>query len=106
MTTDEFITTLKPELQGTAEAYLPIISRWALDSGWETIRTTLYARKSPLWYQSVRKRMTAAERDADDKRARELVHRLAIQKAELIARERGLLQQIVTLLITALLRQL
>ena len=106
MTRDEFIATLKPEMQLVARAYLPILSRWAIDSGWDTIRQVIYARKSQMWYQSIRTRMTPTERDADDKRAKELVRTMAIRKAELIARERNLLQQIVTLLISALLADL
>lgn len=107
MNTEEFIATLKPGLHETARMYLPILSRWAADAGWDAVRSSLYARLEPSsWYRAVRKRMTSAERAADDKRAKELVHGLAIRKAELIARERNLLQQVVTLLIPALLAHL
>ena len=106
MTISEFIGTLKPELQNVAQAYLPILVRWAADEGWDAVRQNLYAKKIPSWYRAIRKRMTDTERDADDKRALMLVKTLAIHKTALIAKERNLLQQIVMLLITALLAKL
>jgi len=106
MTIEEFILTLKPGLQDSARAYLPIVARWAADVGWDAVRKSLYAGSVPSWYKTIRKRMTDAERDADDKRARLLVANLAALKAEVIARERSLLQEIVMLLISALLAKL
>jgi hypothetical protein len=107
MNTEEFIATLKPDLQPIAQAYIPILSRWAADAGWDSIRSSLYARLEPSsWYRAVRKRMTPTERDADDKRAKEAVRLLSLRKSELIARERNLLQQVVTLLIPFLLAHL
>jgi hypothetical protein len=106
MKIEEFIDSLKPELQNVAQAYLPILTRWAADAGWDAVRENLYAKKVPSWYRAIRKRMTAAERNADDKRALMLVKTLALHKADLIAKERNLLQQIVTLLISVLLAKL
>jgi hypothetical protein len=106
MTIDEFIASLKLELQNVAQVYLPILTRWAADEGWNVVRQNLYAKKVTSWYRAIRKHMTDAERDADDKRALSIVKMLAIHKADLIDKERDLLQQIVTLLITALLAKL
>jgi hypothetical protein len=82
------------------------LSRWVADAGWEAVRQALYVKPVPSWYKAIRRRMTDDERDADDKRARAVVYQMAIHKAALIARERSLLQSVMTMLISALLAKL
>ena len=106
MTIEEILKDLSPRAQIGARIYLPILSRWIADAGWDTVREALYVQSAPAWYKAVRKRMTDAERDADDKRALAAVNALAIRKSEQIVCEQELLQSIVTTLISVLLAKL
>lgn len=106
MTIKEIIKELSPQAQSLALTYVPVLSRWVADAGWEAVRRALYVKSVPAWYKAIRKRMTDDERDADDKRAKNVVAELAAHKATQIARERDLLQSIVTMLISALLAEL
>jgi len=106
MTVDEILHDLSPQAKMLGNTYLPILSRWIADAGWEAVRKALYVQSQQNWYRAIRKRMTPAERDADDTRAKATVRQMAVSKAQAIAQERSLLQSMVTLIISALLAKI
>lgn len=106
MTIKEIIKELSPQAQALVLTYVPVLSRWVADAGWEAVRKALYVQEQQGWYRAIRRRMTVDERTADDERAKALVKSMAAQKAQMIATERSLLQSIVTMLITALLAKI
>ena len=106
MTIDEFISELPVTSQDVASLYLPVLTRWVNEAGWDIVRSALYAQSQLSWYKAVRKRMTTSERLADDKRAREWVKALGKSKAERVRTERSVIQAVITQLLTLLLAQL
>ena len=108
MTAEEFINEHLEDQSARALAgvYLPVISRWAADEGWEVIRKWLYTFGDISWNREILHKMTVPERRAEDARRLAVVKHLSIDNARRIIQERALLQQIFTSLFTALMGNL
>lgn len=102
-TIEEFIAGLPPGRQELAGLYLPVLTRWVGEAGWDMVRKTLYVSSQLSWYKALRKRMTPTERMTDDRRAYEWVKAMGGQKAERVRKERAAVQLILTQLLSALL---
>lgn len=106
MTLEEFIASLPASQRDLARLYLPVLTRWTTEAGWDTVRKALYVQSQITWYRAVRKRMTTKERLADDERARLWVKAMARSKTERVLRERVFMQAIVAQLLVALVKNL
>ena len=84
------------------EDWIPILKRWAKKEGIEVVGRWLYnyQYKDASWYRQLLRHMTVPERRREDKHRKLILHEMCITNAERIVREREMLQQLVTKLIT------
>lgn len=108
MTLKEYIDTLPNFEYQLAHLYLPVISRWVEAESWDVVREWLfaYSGQDRSWYRRILRRMNKTERRAEDRRRLAAVKEMAKNSAERIRLERGILQMIITQIITGVLSKL
>ena len=107
MTIEEFIAEKikDPKTRELAELHIPAIRRRVLAWGWDVVRKWLYAYQGAddQWYSDLLAAMTVDERRAEDARRLAAVKQMGSDSAMRIHRERILLQNLFTTLLTVLL---
>jgi len=88
--------------------YIPVLSRWVADAGWDTVRKWLYAYEDNdnQWYIDLLNRMTVEEHREEDERRLAAVKALGADKHMRIEKERMFLRELVNTLITKLISRL
>jgi len=106
---DEFVEGIGNEsVRALVKLYMPAISRWVADAGWDAVRKWLYAYNGndDDWYIAILKRMTVGEKRAEDKRRLAAVRAMGTDQYRRIEQERMFLRTLVDSLITNLVGKL